>query len=660
MKKTPVFSTLLLILLAVCNTSLYAAKDNQNTSATFSAEQIFAAGEPVAALACDDTGNVYLATVSGNILQITSAKKKQKLISGLKKGPYSQRVLAILPSGELLTNDYQNGQDALVKIDLGGHKTVLASFNDYLTALATDAQGRIFLGFWSAEGKLTINSRQYLEAADNIRGWVMELGTDGTLKPLFEGGLPITLTACGDGRLYAAFWGDKGPFAPAIKDYRVYDNRITFFKLLSTGCIIKTLSTAQGQTDTLLTKQLNAVSAMAIDKNDSLNFGEISTQNELLFAFGATQDGQSGLYRVKEDGTPRLISVNDKIVHNINGIASSDQYLYFATSTGKIYRVPLQTARASELLIEAALNMSPNEINTLLKAGADINTTGKSDRTPLMDALFNLKTDNAKLLIDKGADINTPDNEGMTPLMYALNNSQTAEAAKLLIDRGVDINARSKDNSTPLMFALENKQAENAQLLIDKGADINAKDNDGWTPLLVALRYGQPDYARILIDKGADINGNMNNWTPLMLALSYGQPENAKFLIDKGADINAKNNGVTPLMMALLNKQPENAEYLIEKGADINAVDNNNATVLMYAICYSNPELVQLITAKGADINARDKHNTTPLMYALYNFQRVNTDLLIQKGADLNTRDSHGQTPVIYALANYELEIALD
>ena len=64
-------------------------------------------------------------------------------------------------------------------------------------------------------------------------------------------------------------------------------------------------------------------------------------------------------------------------------------------------------------------------IESLLKAGADIKTRGKFDRTPLMIAAgWNSNPAVIESLLKAGADIKARDKDGFTPLMWAAVNNK--------------------------------------------------------------------------------------------------------------------------------------------------------------------------------------------------------------------------------------------
>jgi hypothetical protein len=134
--------------------------------------------------------------------------------------------------------------------------------------------------------------------------------------------------------------------------------------------------------------------------------------------------------------------------------------------------------KAGELRV-AVLVGDIEKVAYLLSAGANVNETDDSDRTPLMEAVLGGQNAIAKLLLDRGAYIEAKDLEGSTALMKAALIGNDA-AVNLLLDRGANIEARNKEGETPLMYAAYKEgEPETVKLLLERGADIEALNNYG-------------------------------------------------------------------------------------------------------------------------------------------------------------------------------------
>ncbi|KAH9007721.1 ankyrin repeat-containing domain protein [Lactarius pseudohatsudake] len=135
---------------------------------------------------------------------------------------------------------------------------------------------------------------------------------------------------------------------------------------------------------------------------------------------------------------------------------------------------------------------------SLLKHGADVNSQGQWERTPLHVASIwkHLEIDDhwtplhmaarngnfelVRMLLTHNADINARNDIGHTPLHAASNNGHV-DIARFLLDHGADPKARGEDRSTPLHWASYWGELEVAHLLLERGADVDAEDGKGRT-----------------------------------------------------------------------------------------------------------------------------------------------------------------------------------
>jgi len=118
------------------------------------------------------------------------------------------------------------------------------------------------------------------------------------------------------------------------------------------------------------------------------------------------------------------------------------------------------------------------EVERLLRAGADPDFRNRFGETALFYAAGSGWDEVIELLIEHGADIRAIDSGGVTPLMRAVGYGHTA-AARVLVDAGSDVNAIDDYHKVPVMFAANFGSAEHAiesiKILLDAGANINAK-----------------------------------------------------------------------------------------------------------------------------------------------------------------------------------------
>jgi photosystem II stability/assembly factor-like uncharacterized protein len=316
-------------------------------------EVIFTAPEAVIALAADTEENVYVVTVEGNLLKIAPNGKSTQLYTGLERCGFSERNLAVLPNGDVVANNCVDKKDTLIRIDQEGNKTTLTQLEESLTSMASDSAGKLYLGFWTSEGNISLNFQPttYLGGADDLSGHISMLGQDGQLESLYAGGIPLSLAVSGAGDLYAAIWGQAGRFKPASKEYSMCGPTKHFWIGLSDQAEIEQLAPGQKE----VAYGSNAVfSHIAMGKDGP------------LFAFGKFGEEECGIYQVYPGSNPqRLPLAEDDLQKNITSLAVSDSNLYFSDANGKVYRVGLKNVvsatKVSQVPPETPSTMASNQ-----------------------------------------------------------------------------------------------------------------------------------------------------------------------------------------------------------------------------------------------------------------------------------------------------------
>ncbi|MBX3710435.1 MAG: ankyrin repeat domain-containing protein [Lysobacter sp.] len=107
-------------------------------------------------------------------------------------------------------------------------------------------------------------------------------------------------------------------------------------------------------------------------------------------------------------------------------------------------------------------------------------------------------------LIKAGADVNAFNRFGLAPLHQAAHDHL---AVAILIAEDADVNACCKHGTTPLHSAASSRAAHSVAAMVAAGSDVNATMKDGRTPLHLAtkvlgddIRYGGPERAQKLVD----------------------------------------------------------------------------------------------------------------------------------------------------------------
>jgi ankyrin repeat protein len=261
---------------------------------------------------------------------------------------------------------------------------------------------------------------------------------------------------------------------------------------------------------------------------------------------------------------------------------------------------------------------------------------GSSD---LLPAVRNGDHAQVQKLLHAGADVNTTDGDGTTALMHAVIESDV-RMMKLLIDRGANVNAKNSQESTALLYAVTN--LPKARLLLDADADVKVKNKRGVTPMSVAATtYGSTPVLKLLVAKGAVPEDRLMNEVA-----QKGDLEAMQYLLSIGVSPGGADSG--PLSAALGARCDACVHLLIDKGAP--ATGNR---VLSQAIRRAMPEVAQLMFEHGAPL-AKDREGFTLLMQAILTMEpgdkRDNmVKWLLSKGVDPNEKNDRGETAYLLA-----------
>ena len=150
-----------------------------------------------------------------------------------------------------------------------------------------------------------------------------------------------------------------------------------------------------------------------------------------------------------------------------------------------------------------------NSIESIVKSGIDINTSGKEGMTPLAWAYFTDKAKAFKKLLELKANPNISFKNDYDSLMSALAYSKNIDYLKMAIKHGGSVNYHDyKDEKhwiePPIFEAILQNKIEHIKTLIKHGADINYNDGYDDTPLASAAGYENYHIVKFLIKNGAD------------------------------------------------------------------------------------------------------------------------------------------------------------
>ena len=155
-------------------------------------------------------------------------------------------------------------------------------------------------------------------------------------------------------------------------------------------------------------------------------------------------------------------------------------------------------------------------LKSLIKHGADVNSTDTHKRTPLTTAISVDNEPVVKFLLDNKADIEQPF-YSMSPLSYTITEYATEKFGSGFSEE--EYNQKHKKRMLSIM-----------KLLLERGADKEATEY-GWTPLINAVNRGLFPIVELLGDSGANMQVHVpayNFESPLALArwrLAQGRKE---------------------------------------------------------------------------------------------------------------------------------------
>jgi ankyrin repeat protein len=270
--------------------------------------------------------------------------------------------------------------------------------------------------------------------------------------------------------------------------------------------------------------------------------------------------------------------------------------------------------------------------------------------TDLLVAIRNGDHQQVQKLLRAGADVNTVDDQGTTALMHSVIESDV-KMMKLLIDGGASVNAKNALDSTALMYAATN--LAKTQVLLDAGADVKVRGKRGATPMSVALTtFGSTPILKRLVNKGAEAEGRL-----MALAAATGDLDAIQFLLSIG--VPAGGDTGTTISAAITARCEACARLLVEKGAPANAVRPNGTLsssvgasaggLLNDTAKRAMPELSQFLLDHGASLESKDREGFTLLMQAVLSMEAPAArdrmvEWLLSKGVDPNAKNDRGET----------------
>lgn len=179
-----------------------------------------------------------------------------------------------------------------------------------------------------------------------------------------------------------------------------------------------------------------------------------------------------------------------------------------------------------------------DEIERLVKAGADVNAQGKGNMTPLLWALPDNKPERFGKLLEMGADPNVifesdfnTKMSGIVPgdsVTHLVCRTHFPGYFELVFDHGGDpnlVHPVSKDTPlTALITGSSVDRKKKLRTLIELGADVDHVNRLGSPPVITAVaHFGQYDLALMLLEVGANHKIYIENQNTRLVHIVYDE-----------------------------------------------------------------------------------------------------------------------------------------
>ena len=337
-----------------------------------------------------------------------------------------------------------------------------------------------------------------------------------------------------------------------------------------------------------------------------------------------------------EFGTPALhLACVGQHLHVIESLVSAGANL---ESTDSQKRTPLLTA--CSLFPKEFREKAHSVVSLLLKHGAKVDAVDKLKTTSLMFAVEVGDHQSAGQLIAAGANVERKDKAGNMAVHYLGGRKYgdhrptelTVEIARTLVSAGVDLYATNETGSTAFMHGTRyiRRLAEYKSELKNTGL-LDPRVDD----LLKASRLGNDASASKLLQQGVDPNrhdslGECFEVTPLHLAALNGHvaivtellKANASTAMLGGYSAEIKAWFFQPLVAAAASGHLPVVEELIKANACLEALSRNSImerqTALMFAIDNGHFEVVEALLKAGAEANAPNSSASDPIHSPLW------------------------------------------
>ena len=350
------------------------------------------------------------------------------------------------------------------------------------------------------------------------------------------------------------------------------------------------------------------------------------------------KDGQTALHGAAKNGHAETVSV---LLDRGADIEAEDKDgktpLYLAKINNHeglaiaLVKAGLILTLNKSLLI-AAGEGNYEEVENILKQGADINAKNKGGFTALHEAAKNGHATTVSLLLNRGADINAKNRDGETPPYLAKNNKHE-DLARALTKAGLILTLNKK-----LLIAAGEGNYKEVEDILKRLVSFEAKNENDLIDLTDVIANSHTKAVKLLLDK------NNNGLTALTDAAENGHAGIVSILLKGGNNFEATNNDQTPLHNAASSGYAKTVKLLLDNGLDIDAQDHTGATALILAAKLDHEEVVEILLCRNAKIDVQDDLGYTALHFAAENGHNKTVSILLNRGADIGAKNTEGNT----------------
>ncbi|KAK6350304.1 hypothetical protein TWF696_006535 [Orbilia brochopaga] len=275
-------------------------------------------------------------------------------------------------------------------------------------------------------------------------------------------------------------------------------------------------------------------------------------------------------------------------------------------------------------------------LQIFIDAGADVSTVEPGqwalEETLLHAAIHCKSPEVIDLLVAAGADVKTAEEAPRSLLHYALAEDPSYVAVVRTLRRnGLDINCVDKEGNTALTIEIEMRRLATVTVLLEGGATIRTVGP--WPDLACAANHGNIHILRLLCyrykgtyasnydEYTTFLNGtSFPQWPTVHVAAKAGSEDMLAFLSEEGADLSVLNDqGYNAIVCAL--KQSDAMRFLVSAGLDPNhrqkELGSTAAHVAVQTLESADEvvEALRTLNELGADLNLTDQAGMKPVDY---------------------------------------------